>query len=335
MERKIGEIFKYNGEWYQCLPEICICNDCAFKNDITCKTSKEIRGECQRASRQDGVIFKKLEKVGEPYMLEDKKFQKYKVFKTPYIYHKIDCSWQSFADPYYISLEIKQTKENMEDNKKQTSLISTKGIYEKFKGKTVQCLVNSKDGDLVNGYGIVCGYTDRYLIIGFTNGYEGCIKSFTDNVFLENRDFLSYRFWNISHVDDKPFIKPFNLEAARSGKPVCTRDGRKARIIYFDAKGAYPIVALIETGNGEKVVQYMIDGHCTDIISQCCDDLMMLPEKKEGWINIYDADTTFRYVDGRVYETKDEAIQKAKEEVEKEQREKNEYIDTIRVEWEE
>ena len=65
------------------------------------------------------------------------------------------------------------------------------------------------------------------------------------------------------------------------------------------------------------------------------DDLMMLPEKKEGWINIYNADTTFYYVGGRVFETKDEAVQEAKEEVEKEQREKNEYIATIRVEWEE
>ena len=70
MERKIGEIFEYDGEWYQCLPERRICDDCAFKNDITCVNSKGIRGECQSASRQkDGVIFKKLEKVGEPYKI--------------------------------------------------------------------------------------------------------------------------------------------------------------------------------------------------------------------------------------------------------------------------
>lgn len=40
-------------------------------------------------------------------------------------------------------------------------------------------------------------------------------------------------------------LKPFDLEAAKQGKPVCTRDGRKARIICFDAKGNNPIVALI------------------------------------------------------------------------------------------
>lgn len=112
MERKIGEIFKYNGEWYQCVeqPEKydkTVCALCAFQGNGNCELDR-----CSGTYRSDKkfVIFKKLEKVGEPYMLEDKKFQKYRVFKTPYIYNKIDCSWQSFADPYYVSLEIKQTK---------------------------------------------------------------------------------------------------------------------------------------------------------------------------------------------------------------------------------
>jgi hypothetical protein len=41
-------------------------------------------------------------------------------------------------------------------------------------------------------------------------------------------------------------MKEFNLEEAKSGKPVCTRDGNKARILCFDAKGEFPIYALIE-----------------------------------------------------------------------------------------
>ena len=121
-------------------------------------------------------------------------------------------------------------------------------------------------------------------------------------------------------------LKPFDLNSAKAGKPVCRRGGRKARIIYFDAKGDYPIVALIETGNGEKVVQYMIDGHCTNIISQCYDDLMMLPEKKEGWVNVY------KGLDGvtfskHPYTSKDEAIKNAGIVFGR--------IDTIKVSWEE
>lgn len=30
--------------------------------------------------------------------------------------------------------------------------------------------------------------------------------------------------------------KPFNLEEAKAGKPVCTRGGHKAKIICFDAR---------------------------------------------------------------------------------------------------
>lgn len=41
----------------------------------------------------------------------------------------------------------------------------------------------------------------------------------------------------------------FSFELAKAGKPVCTRDGRKARIICFDARLYYreqPIIALVE-----------------------------------------------------------------------------------------
>ena len=116
MERKIGEIFEYNGEWYQCLEsQDGNCKHCDMNLGGKCPIPIK---ECTESGRSDNsyVIFKKLEQVGESYMLKDKKFQKYKVFKTPYIYHKIDCSWQSFADPYYISLEIKQRRYGRKEN---------------------------------------------------------------------------------------------------------------------------------------------------------------------------------------------------------------------------
>ena len=48
-------------------------------------------------------------------------------------------------------------------------------------------------------------------------------------------------------------LKPFNLEAAKSGKPVCTRDGRKARIICFDAEGNKPLIVLSKI-NGQEII---------------------------------------------------------------------------------
>ena len=83
-------------------------------------------------------------------------------------------------------------------------------------------------------------------------------------------------------------LKPFSLEAAKQGKPVCTRDGRKARIICFDRKiKYYPILALVTERDGnENAYEYSMFGE-KDIDNSLLDaDLMMLPEKHEGWINI-------------------------------------------------
>lgn len=96
---------------------------------------------------------------------------------------------------------------------------------------------------------------------------------------------------NIEQVINMQKMKPFNLEAAKAGKPVCTRDGRKARIICFDAKrkDGKNIMALIpskEYPEFEDLVAYPNNGnyhggHEND------GDLMMLPQKKEGWIIIH------------------------------------------------
>lgn len=39
-------------------------------------------------------------------------------------------------------------------------------------------------------------------------------------------------------------MKPFNLEEAKAGKPVCTRDGRRVEILSFENPN-YPILAKI------------------------------------------------------------------------------------------
>ena len=238
MERKIGEIFKYNGEWYQCLPEICICNDCAFKNDITCKTSKEIRGECQRASRQDGVIFKKLEKVGETYTtFVDKTVQNY-LLETAVTVPPKDVFVLINNEQRLIAIEIKQTKEDMEENKLN--------------------------------------------------------------------------------------LKPFDIQKAREGKPVCTRDGRKVRIVCFDRIDAKPILALIPStdGKGEVVFDYFVSGKRIATPLESDLDLMMYPEKKEGWVNVYKGGL----LDTKFYLTQKEALDKASSE---------DYIATVKIEWEE
>lgn len=58
-------------------------------------------------------------------------------------------------------------------------------------------------------------------------------------------------------------MKPFNLEAALSGEPVCLRDGTKAYIVadvrgYFKDCESYPLVVLPEQG---PVFKCTADGH--------------------------------------------------------------------------
>ena len=100
---------------------------------------------------------------------------------------------------------------------------------------------------------------------------------------------------------EKCDLKPFNLEAAKAGKPVYSRDGRKARIICFDAKGKQPIIALFEREKADEVIiqTYNIDGSYYGLGKKDNRDLMMLHEKKEVWVNIYD--------DMVMYESEEEA----------------------------
>ena len=249
MERKVGEIFEYNGEWYQCIHTKSLgCENCdlATKSDIHCSDVFEIRGECLSCYRKDGksVIFKKLEKVGDPYVAYGLTRQKYKLHVPLVITNEIldkDISCDEVDG--IIDIRTKQNKENMEEEKLN--------------------------------------------------------------------------------------LKKFDLEAAKAGKPVCTRDGRKARIISFDRHGEdCPIIALVvdsKNAECEEVIDYTLDGICNEnIINHNKYDLMMLTRKKEGWLNIY---KDFEDTVCCVYPTEKEALEDGETE--------KDYITTIKIEWEE
>jgi len=260
MERKVGEIFEYNGEWYQCIHTKSLgCENCdlATKSDIHCSDVFEIRGECLSCYRKDGksVIFKKLEKVGEPEIINGKKVQS---IVTGYV----GCAFCIFK----------------------------------------------KGGACLSG---------------------GTCKNRGTRIYVEIKQ-------NKEDMEEKKLnLKPFDLEAAKAGKPVCTRDGRKARIICFDAKrkDGKNIMALIpskEYPGFEDLVAYPNNGnyhggHEND------GDLMMLPEKKEGWVNIYNrnrprtsSENCYIMTGVSVFETKEGAISYIDKD--------KEYIDTVKIE---
>lgn len=104
-------------------------------------------------------------------------------------------------------------------------------------------------------------------------------------------------------------LKPFSLELAKQGKPVCTRDGRKARIICFDAilGSENSLIVLINNGSYESLEVYKIDGrYYLENLREY--DLMMLLEKKEGWVNVYHDNEGNIYTDEYVFNTEKDAI---------------------------
>lgn len=81
-------------------------------------------------------------------------------------------------------------------------------------------------------------------------------------------------------------MKPFDLEKAQMGHPICTRDGRNARIICTDCAGTLPIIALVELGSVEIACYYLTDGKNASPSESTC-DLFLAPIKNTGYVNIY------------------------------------------------
>lgn len=245
MERKVGEIFEYNGEWYQCV-EGTGCYKCAFYDKNICIANNP---HCTCRSDKKNVIFKKLEKVGEPEIINGKKVQS---IVTGYV----GCAFCIFK----------------------------------------------KGGACLSG--------------------GTCKNRGTGTIYVEVKQ-------NKEDMEEKKLnLKPFDLEAAKAGKPVCTRDGRKARIICFDAKCDKPIVALIYDYNKETVLQYLENGRFfVDQIDKY--DLMMLPQKKEGWVNVYKSYNVGKKIPcmASIYPTKEEAKKSSVVGFD--------YVDTVKIEWEE
>ncbi len=148
---------------------------------------------------------------------------------------------------------------------------------------------------------------------------------------IKRKDGRSLNFEEVLKIKDI-VMKPFNLEKAKAGKPVCTRKGYPVRIICFDrVNDESPIVALITTDDGtETIVCYNKNGMAYGTLDKKHSlNLMMKPEKKQGWINVYRIKkvgselASFTYI----YPTKEEALECAAE--------NNRYIGTFPFEWEE
>lgn len=287
MERKVGEIFEYNGEWYQCV-EGTGCYKCAFYDKNICIANNP---HCTCRSDKKNVIFKKLEKVGEPHFIYDKIFKGGKVYVQNFMVYEDFKNHKPICDDYVlydwhekiISIEIKQNKEDMEEKKIKLSQDDIDWLKKQIRWAALPGYITDEED------------------------YDRATEEIM-NLFIPS---------DTEHPSSEKIgknLKPFDLEAAKAGKPVCTRDGRKARIISFDRKFlfkgvSYPIIALVEdTAEEETIYGYNEKGKVIiENDTPYKDDLMMLPQKKEGWVRIYKSASNVHYLSSNIYKTEEEA----------------------------
>ena len=198
-----------------------------------------------------------------------------------------------------------------------------------------------KVGELFTIVGTLCQHYRVFDIDNVCGDGFWCVHNYKARTLTieikQNKEDMEEK--KIQHYDcffdkKKSNLKPFDIQKAKEGKPVCTRDGRKARIICFDAKSHYPIIALVETfvkeynSVREDSYYYTIDGRAINIEHESKDDLMMLPEKKEGYVNIVkEAYSDDKVVLGHIFGSYEDAVRSGKV--------NERYIATVKIQWEE
>lgn len=124
----------------------------------------------------------------------------------------------------------------------------------------------------------------------------------------------------MKQFDSKEYFK-------HQSRKVVTRDGRPVRIICTNAKGDYPVVALVPcVGGGEVPENYTANGLCYLNGEESNGDLFFDTEKKEGWANVYRNQQGKIIMSTSVYDSKERA---------EDFKDNSGYLETVHIEWEE
>lgn len=81
-------------------------------------------------------------------------------------------------------------------------------------------------------------------------------------------------------------MKPFDLEAAKAGAPIVTRDGRPAKFIAHAAE-AYPSQRLLVLIDGDVRLKFENGKYASSPAHVSDNDLFMAPVKRTVWVNLY------------------------------------------------
>ena len=123
-------------------------------------------------------------------------------------------------------------------------------------------------------------------------------------------------------------MKPFNLEEYLNNpsKKLVTKEGRTVkRILCTDARGGYPVIALVDCGDYDSAFSYTKDGKHIEYKSSSS-DLFFAPEKHEGYACVHFNDGIY-YLNDTTFSSKEEAYVESKK--------WGDFVATVKVEWEE
>ena len=290
----VGEIRQVGKDkWVQCI-EGKDCNGCYFYKSDDCPCCYY-----EYVSNNRRVTFKELEKIGDPIEYNGQWFQMIKVSNKAQVCGQ--CVFKGYCPEEKINCRIDAVFAKIENYKPKNK-------------KTMEDKENKKKVELMSD-------TEKQV-------QRLCYEYSENKVTLKN---LVSEFKKLFSKKDKVDCFPFNIEKAINGSNVCTRDGRNARILCFDAKGDRPIVALIdqkELSDDYPYKYYPNGSFYDDTISDA--DLMIVPSIKTGWSNLYKSssdDGNYIYRALNVYSS----IEEARNHIINQ----DSYVDTVKFSWKE
>ena len=125
-----------------------------------------------------------------------------------------------------------------------------------------------------------CYYSVQYIASTQIDNNANIVYRIINSMFEDKMELV-----DTLAVTKKIITEPFNLEKAKQGAKLITKDKRMARIICYDAIGDMPIIALLKDHDRdfERVGRYFADGTLSkDIFSIDDGDLLIFIEEK--WI---------------------------------------------------
>ena len=98
-------------------------------------------------------------------------------------------------------------------------------------------------------------------------------------------------------------LVPFDIEAAKAGAEVFTRDGRTVKILEYNLRGDAPILGVIHGENIDIVENFTAEG------KNKFDgyDLHLKKVRLSGWVNVFVKEHKERFVEEVIYNTPEEA----------------------------